>query len=232
MTGHWPCILMTPYTLIHQAGQLLLSTNLGSWIIATGSPRSFSELPTLELDGVSLRLAPTFAGLNVANLTALVGVPVTGLIGIDVLKRFDITFHLPSSQIIFSSEPVALNGTVVPLQTYQSLPILDAIIGGQKTRAFLETGAKLSYWADASLVNYPATGVFEDFYPGIGLFQVDTYRVPVGIGGRNFDIRFGVPTTQVLSMLRMAGVTSILGNEMFQKAKIGFQPRQNRIQFL
>ena len=223
---------MTPYTLIHQAGQLLLSTNLGSWIIGTGSPRSFSELPTLELDGVSLNLAPSFAGLSAANLTALVGVPVTGLLGIDVLQRFAITFDLPSSQIIFSSEPVALNGTVVPLQTYQSLPIIEAVIGGHSSRAFLETGAKLSYWADASLVNYPATGVFEDFYPGIGLFQVDTYRVPVGIGGRNFDIRFGVPTTQVLSMLRMAGVTAILGNEMFQKAKIGFQPRQNRIQFL
>ena len=223
---------MTPYTLIHQAGQLLLSTNLGSWIIGTGSPRSFSELPTLELDGVTLNLAPTFAGLNAANLTALVGVPVTGVLGIDILKRFDVIFDLPSSQIIFSSEPVALDGTIVPLQDFQGLPIIEAVIGGHSSRAFLETGAKLSYWADASLVNYPATGVFEDFYPGIGLFQVDTYRVPVGIGGRNFDIRFGVPTTQVLSMLRMAGVTAILGNEMFQKHKIGFQPRQNRIQFL
>ena len=223
---------MTPYTLIHQAGHLLLSTNLGSWIIGTGSPRSFSEIPTLELDGVLLNLAPTFAGLNAANLTALVGVPVTGLLGIDVLKRFDVIFDLPSSQIIFSSEPFALDGTIVPLQDFQGLPIIEAVIGGHSSRAFLETGAKLSYWADASLVNYPATGVFEDFYPGIGLFQVDTYRVPVGIGGRNFEIRFGVPTTQVLSMLRMAGVTAILGNEMFQKAKIGFQPRQNRIQFL
>ena len=223
---------MTPYTLIHQAGQMFLTTDVGSWIIGTGSPRSFSELPTLEIDGASLNLAPTFAGLSAATLSAFIGLPVTGLLGIDVLKRFDIEFDLPSSQIMFSSNPVAWNGTVVPLQTYQGLPILDADIGGQKTRAFLETGAKLSYWADASLVNYPATGVFEDFYPGIGLFQVDTYRVPVGIGGRNFDIRFGVPTTQVLSMLRMAGVTAILGNEMFQKAKIGFQPRQNRIQFL
>ena len=33
-------------------------------------------------------------------------------------------------------------------------------------------------------------------------------------------------------MLRMAGVTAILGNEIFQNQKIGFQPRQNRIQFL
>ena len=223
---------MTTYTLIHQAGQMFLTTDVGSWIIGTGSPRSFSELPTLELDGVSLNLAASFAGLSAATLSAFIGLPVTGLLGIDVLKRFDIEFDLPSSQIMLSSNPVAWNGTVVPLQTYQGLPILDAVIGGQNARAFLETGAKLSYWADASLVNYPATGVFEDFYPGIGLFQVDTYRVPVGIGGRNFDIRFGVPTTQVLSMLRMAGVTAILGNEIFQNYKIGFQPRQNSFQFL
>lgn len=223
---------MTPYTLIHQAGQLLLTSDVGSWIIGTGSPRSFSELPTLELDGVTLNLAPTFAGLNAANLTALVGVPVTGLLGIDVLKRFDIIFDLPSSQIIFSSEPVALDGIVVPLHDYKGLPIIEAVIGGHSSRAFLETGAKLSYWSNSSLTTYPAAGLSEDFYPGIGLFQVDTYRVPVGIGGRNFEIRFGVPTTQVLSMLRMAGVTAILGNEMFQKAKIGFQPCQNRIQFL
>ena len=223
---------MTTYTLIHQAGQMFLTTDVGSWIIGTGSPRSFSELPTLELDGVSLNMAPSFAGLSAATLSAFIGLPVTGLLGIDVLKRFDIEFDLPSSQIMLSSNPVAWNGTVVPLQTYQGLPILDAVIGGQNARAFLETGAKLSYWADASLVNYPATGVFEDFYPGIGLFQVDSYRVPVGIGGRNFDIRFGVPTTQVLSMLRMAGVTAILGNEIFQNQKIGFQTRQNRILFL
>ena len=223
---------MTTYTLIHQAGQMFLTTDVGSWIIGTGSPRSFSELPTLELDGVSLNLAPSFAGLSAATLSAFIGLPVTGLLGIDVLKRFDIEFDLPSSQIMLSSNPVAWNGTVVPLQTYQGLPILDAVIGGQNARAFLETGAKLSYWADASLVNYPATGVFEDFYPGIGLFQVDSYRVPVEIGGRNFEIRFGVPTTQVLSMLRMAGVTAILGNEIFQNYKIGFQPRQNSFQFL
>jgi hypothetical protein len=223
---------MTPYTLIHQAGQLFLSTDAGSWIIGTGSPSSFSDTANLELDGVSLTLAPTFRGLNAATLSAFIGLPVTGLLGIDVLKRFDITFDLPSSQIIFSSEPVALNGTVVPLQDFQGLPMIEAVIGGHSSRAFLETGAKLSYWADASLVKYPATGVFEDFYPGIGLFQVDTYRVPLGIGGRNFEIRFGVPTIQVLSMLRMAGVTAILGNEIFQKHKIGFQPRQNRIQFL
>ena len=211
---------------------MFLTTDVGSWIIGTGSPRSFSELPTLELDGVSLNMAASFAGLSAATLSAFIGLPVTGLLGIDVLKRFDIEFDLPSSEIMLSSNPVAWNGTVVPLQTYQGLPILDAVIGGQNARAFLETGAKLSYWADASLVNYPATGVFEDFYPGIGLFQVDSYRVPVGIGGRNFDIRFGVPTTQVLSMLRMAGVTAILGNEIFQNQKIGFQPRQNRILFL
>ena len=223
---------MTHYTLIHQAGQLLLSTNLGSWIIGTGSPRSFSELPTLELDGVSLNMAPSFAGLSAATLSAFIGLPVTGLLGIDVLKRFDIEFDLPSSQIMFSSEPVDMKGSSVSVQSFQGIPIIDAVIGGQNARAFLETGAKLSYWQEASLVNYPATGAFEDFYPGIGLFQVDTYRVPVEIGGRNFEIRFGAPTTQVLSMLRMAGVTAILGNEIFQNHKIGFKPRQNRIHFL
>ena len=74
---------MTPYTLIHQAGQLLLSTNLGSWIIGTGSQRSFSVLPKLELDGVSLNMAPSFAGLSAATLSAFIGLPVTGLLGID-----------------------------------------------------------------------------------------------------------------------------------------------------
>ena len=223
---------MTPYTLIHQAGQLLLSTNLGSWIIGTGSPRSFSELPTLELDGVSLNLVPTFAGLNAANLTALVGVPVTGVLGIDILKRFDVIFDLPSSQIIFSSEPVALDGTIVPLQDFQGLPIIEAVIGGHSSRAFLETGAKLSYWSNESLPTYPAAGLCEDFYPGIGRFQVDTFRVPVMIGGMNSELILGAPTAQVVSLLRMAGVTAILGNEIFLKCKIGFQPRQNRIQFL
>jgi len=223
---------MTPYTLIHQAGHLLLSTNFGSWIIGTGSPRSFSELPTLELDGVLLNLAPSFSGLNATNLTALVGVPVTGLLGIDVLKRFDVIFDLPSSQIIFSSEPVALDGTVVPLQDYQGLPIIDAVIGGHSSRAFLETGAKLSYWSDPSLPTYPAAGLCEDFYPGIGRFQVDTFRVPVLIGGMNSELTLGAPTAQVLSLLRMARATGIIGNEIFLKNKIGFQPRQNRIQFL
>lgn len=223
---------MTPYTLIHQAGHLLLSTNLGSWIIGTGSPRSFSEIPTLELDGVLLNLAPTFAGLNAANLTALVGVPVTGLLGIDVLKRFDVIFDLPSSQIIFSSEPVALDGTIVPHQDFQGLPMIEAVIGGHSSRAFLETGAKLSYWSDPSLPTYPAAGLCEDFYLGIGRFQVNTFRVPVLIGGMNSDLILGAPTAQVLSLLRMARATGIIGNEIFLKSKIGFQPRQNRIQFL
>jgi hypothetical protein len=69
---------------------------------------------------------------------------------------------------MLSTEPVALDGTVVPLQDYQGLPIIDAVIGGHSSRAFLETGAKLSYWSDPSLPTYPAAGLREDFYPGIG----------------------------------------------------------------
>jgi len=223
---------MTPYTLIHQAGQLFLSTDAGSWIIGTGSPGSFSDTANLELDGVSLTLAPTFRGLNAATLSAFIGLPVTGLLGIDVLKRFDAIFDLPSSQIMLSTEPVALDGTVVPLQDYQGLPIIDAVIGGRSSRAFLETGAKLSYWSDPSLPTYPAAGLCSDFYPGIGRFEVDTFRVPVLIGGMNSELVLGAPTAQVLSLLRMARATGIIGNEIFLKNKIGFQPRQNRIQFL
>ena len=223
---------MTTHQLTHHAGHLFMTIGEALWLIGTGSPQSFSDVPILELDGISLRMRSNFRGVNSQTLSTLTGTPTVGLLGADVLNQFDIICDLPSSQIMFSSEPVDMKGRSVSVQSFQGIPIIDAVIGGQNARVFLETGAKLSYWHEASLVNYPATGVFEDFYPGIGLFQVDTYRVPVGIGGRNFDIRFGVPTTQVLSMLRMAGVTAILGNEIFQNQKIGFQPRQNSFQFL
>ena len=223
---------MTAHQLTHHAGHLFMTIGEALWLIGTGSPQSFSDVPILELDGISLRMRSNFRGFNSQTLSALTGTPTVGLLGADVLNQFDIICDLPSSQIMFSSEPVDMKGRSVSVQSFQGIPIIDAVIGGHSSRAFLDTGAKVSYWSHPSIKEYPSGERIEDFYPGIGHFMVSTHPVPIQIGNMNLDLCVGVPAAHVLALLKIGNATAILGNEILLKNKIIYQPRQNQLRIL
>ena len=89
-----------------------------------------------------------------------------GLLGADVLGRFDFVFDMPSGHVDLSKEHVDFGGHLVELETLMGVPIVTVRVGSRHLRMFLDTGAQISYLETEALSTFPTAGTISDFYPG------------------------------------------------------------------
>jgi hypothetical protein len=152
-----------------------------------------------------------------------------GLLGADVLRRFDQVFDASGKKLIVSTAELSQPGTSVHLDEFMGIPIVIARIGNAEHRMFFDTGAQLSYFQDESLTDFPFAGSVTDFYPGIGEFRTDTYEVPVALGGVVFTLRCGILPDALATTLMMANTRGIVGNAILANRTIGYFPRRGRL---
>lgn len=165
-------------------------------------------------------------GLDSDGLSQLVGVDTAGLLGVDILNRFDIIMDLPGVSIAFSKAPLMNTGCHVPLTDFMEIPICEVKLGESHLSAFFDTGAQISYFEATALERFPREGNVTDFYPGIGRFDVETYRAEIEIGRKPFHLR-SAPLPSVLGFVTdMAAARGIVGNELMRDRVIGYFPRR------
>lgn len=210
-------------------GHLFVELNGELWLFDTGAPTSFGTVATITLCGVQFRIGSSYLGLTATTLSGFVGVPCVGLLGADVLGRFDIIFDVPTKTITLSTEELSFAGQAVPLTEFMGIPILTAQIGGSDFRMFFDTGAQISYLQDDSLSGFPAAGQVTDFYPGVGQFQTNTHTVGVRIGTTSFSVRCGSLPGLLGMTLMMAGTQGIIGNEILHNCRVGYFPRRRQL---
>lgn len=197
----------------------------GLFLVDTGAPQSLGPGETLTLAGVTVPLQRTYLGATPEAITQLVGVPFTGLIGQDLLLQLDIVFDLPQQQGTVAALPtLRARGEPVELRV-TGFPRVPVDIGGQRHLFLLDTGAQLSFFQldDVPAGSVPA-GRVVDFFPGFGRFEVDTFRVPVTIGGVTETLRFGRLPFPLDQLLGLTGTGGILGAELFVGRQVGFFP--------
>lgn len=228
---HFPRLTETMDTLPLRLrdGHVFTELDGGSWLLDTGAPTSFGNGGELSIAGESFRLGENYLGLTSTTLSSFVGVPCAGLLGADVLGRFDLLFDAVRSTLGLSTGELEHRGQTVPLEQFMGIPILAARIGGEDHRMFFDTGAQISYFQDDSLSDFPGAGSVTDFYPGVGQFQTDTHQVEVTLGGISFTLRCGTLPGLLGATLMMAGVRGIVGNQILVDRKIGYFPRRRRL---
>ena len=105
-------------------GHLFVELNGELWLLDTGAPTSFGTANSLSFAGGQFRLGSSYLGLNTGTLSRFVGVQCVGLLGADILGRFDIIFDIPQSTIGFSIDELSLPGQPVRLDEFMGIPIL------------------------------------------------------------------------------------------------------------
>jgi hypothetical protein len=220
---------MNTFPLQLRDGHLFIELNGELWLLDTGAPNSFGTSRNLSLAGEQFNLGSNYLGLTAATLSGFVGVQCVGLLGADVLGRFDIIFDVPNETITLSTEELSLPGQSVLLNEFMGIPILTAQIRGRDFRMFFDTGAQISYLQDDLLVEFPAAGQVSDFYPGVGKFQTETHTVDVRVGTSSFSVRCGSLPGLLGMTLMMADTQGILGNQIFPGGKVGYFPRRKRL---
>ena len=218
---------MQALPLHYQSGHLLLELANDHWVLDTGSPGSFGSNALQKLAGQPVQVPRSFMGLNATTLSQMIGAPVAGLLGTDVLNRFDIVLDVGAGLAHFTSEAVPLEGEAVTLSDVMGVPVVQAQVDGRAHAMFFDTGAGVSYFQEEGLEQYPPLEPAQDFYPGIGPFETPTWRLPVQLGGTRFLLRTGRLPDLLAMTLAMAGVDGIVGNAICADHRIGYFPRRS-----
>lgn len=209
-------------------GHLFVEIDGDDWLLDTGAPTSFGTCQ-IRIEGRDFPMPSNYMGLTAAQLTGFVDHPTTGIIGADILNKFDILIDMKSERLFFSTEQIALDGEVLEIDDFMGVPIVQAKISGAERRMFFDTGAQISYFQDDSLDTYPAIGSVTDFYPGIGQFQTETYRVDAIIGNMRYDLCCGSLPLLLGITLMLAETEGIIGNEILHDRLTGYFPRRHEL---
>ncbi len=217
---------MQQLRLIHRSGHLIASLRNGDWLLDTGSPISFGRESTIELDGERFAIGADYFGLNALALSELVGEPLAGLIGTDVLGKLDLQIDVGAESLTASQQPIEMDGMSVDLEEFMGVSIVRVQSAEGEHRMFFDTGAQISYYQNDSLQSFKAAGSVRDFFPGMGEFDTETHIVPFSIGPLAFEFRCGRLPDLLGLTLMMAGVEGIVGNEICVGRKVGYLPRR------
>lgn len=197
------------------------------WLFDTGSPKSFGEENVISLDQQACKLSKHFAGLSADTLSRFIGVECRGLIGTDILGKFDHLIDVSNGNITISTSSLEHSGTKLPLSEMMGVPLLKARIANNEYLMFFDIGAEISYFQEDSITDFPSAGSVSDFYPGVGEFQTETHHVQAMLGEHQFDIRCGTLPSLLGATLSMMDVSGIIGNQMIRERLIGYFPRRN-----
>ena len=218
---------MNSLPIIFNSGHLFIEVDRELWLFDTGAPTSFGESGEITIDDKCFRLGVSYMGLSASTLSHYTGVECRGLIGADILGKFDHLLDVPSGKITISTGNLEHTGNTLPVSDFMGIPILTARISGCDYRMFFDTGAQISYLQDDAITGFPPAGNITDFYPGVGQFQTDTYQVQVGLGDCAFTLRCGTLPGLLGVTLMMADTSGIIGNQITENRVVGYFPRRN-----
>ncbi|MEY3232076.1 MAG: hypothetical protein RL689_2165 [Planctomycetota bacterium] len=222
---------MTHLPLEFRDGHHFVEVQGDRWLVDTGAPSSFGTPGQVTIAGEQCSLGASYLGLDAATLSRMVGVPCVGLLGADVLGRFDHLFDVEGGRLTLSTDELAHDGQPIGLDDFLGVPIVTARIGGREHRLFFDTGAQVSYLEDDSIRTFPDAGRLSDFYPGFGPFETDTFDVPLTLGPATFTLRCGTLPDILGMTLMVAGVRGIVGNAILRGRTVGYFPRRGVMSF-
>lgn len=217
---------MTSFPLQFRDGHLFLEVDRELWLIDTGAPRSFGNATSVTITGERFGVGAEYGGLSAEELARAVGVPCMGLLGADVLGRFDHVYDIAGGRLSLSTGELTSSGQELRLDEIEGIPIVTARVGDREHRMFFDTGAQLSYFHGDRIAEFPPAGSFTDFHPTCGRFETDTHHVPVSLGAERFTLRCGSLPSALRASLMLADTDGIVGNEILVGRTVGYFPRR------
>ncbi|MCB5249440.1 MAG: hypothetical protein WCY87_06085 [Candidatus Cloacimonadales bacterium] len=213
------------FPLRQTKGHIIATIEGEDWLVDTGSPLSFGDID-LVLDGWKIQLLAECMGIGAKFLTEHTDIPLSGLIGTDILNSLDVVFDLPKGVSRLSPELAVHTGAEIPISLCMGVPVLSARINGEHMNCFFDTGAQVSYAPCCILRQVDQIGIFQDFYPTMGAFETILHWAELKLGNTLFRIRCGTMPDFMAGMMNISGATCIIGNEILQDHQIGYFPRQ------
>lgn len=212
---------MNTYPIQFLKGHIIANIDQFDYLIDTGSPKSFGHKTNVYINGKKFPIGDnSMTGTTTETLCSLSGLKFDGLIGMDILKHFNIQFT--QHDVTFSNTSVHYTEPVIKLpivDTLMTIPIIKLNIGQIDQRIIFDTGAHLSYLSDDLLVG-TSVGEMEDFYPTIGIYKTNVYKIDVVMNEKIETLTFGLLPSSMNVLLEMGQTKGIIGTELLNKYTI------------
>ena len=199
------------------------------WLFDTGSPVSFGSSAHLTIGEHTAAIAPNYFGCTAETITRYTGIECAGLLGGDVINRFDWILNVRAGRISYTSDAPEHVGERHQLYDVLGIPLIDARVRGQPRRMIFDTGAQYAYAEEDMLDGLPIIGRQTDFLPGMGTFEIDLRRVPVQIGSVALTLECGSLPGMFAMALMLTGAAGIVGSAALHQATIAYAPRRGAL---
>ena len=223
---------MKSFSLVLEQGHLFLSDNQGAWfIVDTGSPTTVYESSQLLFMGKNHAVTTNYIGLTVESLRGFVPHPskrIVGLLGNDVLSHYWFELDVRAGLASFGEGIAPERKNSFSFQALMSVPLISIEVGGHKLRAFLDSGANLSYVKTSVSLGWESLGIKQDFHPMFGAFESPHFVQQTEVHGIAFDVNYGTLPGMMAATLSM-GIDAILGVDLFANATVFFDYRNKTI---
>ena len=200
----------------YESGHLLVDLAEGRFLIDTGSPMSFARSGQITFAEKTLDVSTSAMGmLDADELSGYVGTELDGLIGMDILGDYCLSFAGDRLLVDEAGQPE--DGYVaLPTKSFMNImPVVTISMNGRDVKAFVDTGAKISYLNPELLKELPVEETVHDFYPGVGEFDVDVSTASCSLRGLPLKVKFGRLPTLLQRTLMGSRVDGILGHDLF-----------------
>lgn len=223
---------MKTFSLVLEQGHLFLSDDQGAWfIIDTGSSTTVYESSQLQFMGQMHAVKTNYLGLTIESLRGFIPHPtkkIVGLLGNDVLARYWFELDVRAGIASFGEgiPPERMNS--FSYQDLMSVPLISMEVDGQHLRAFLDSGANLSYVKSCVSMGWESLGNKQDFHPLFGAFESPHFVKDTTVQGIHFEVNYGTLPGMLAATLSM-GIDAILGVDLFAHTTVFFDYRNKTI---
>ncbi len=222
---------MKTFNLTSFDGHPIIHNNNNVILIDTGAPSTIHITDSLTFLANTYSTTTDYMGMSIAAISEQLGMNITSLMGIDILSEYQLLIDYQNNNIGFSKNKIDLHGKEISITSIIGVPIIELVIDGKKLKFFLDTGAKLSYLSNTITNNYKSTGTEKDFYPGVGEFETNCYKITTTIGENSFKVKYG-NLPQLLQMtLMLGGTDGIMGYDFFNNFKVMLDLNNNLLKY-
>lgn len=216
---------MGNYTYQRIHGHIIVNVAGRPCVLDTGSPFSLGFYP-ISIAGKEFPVHENYLDVTCEYLSREIGTNVEGLIGANIVREFTLGIY-PNEQMVQFQDTPAFGNIVLPIDNHLGVPIIKLEVNGRVISAFFDTGAPMSYLLPEALAGLEPDCTHEDFYPLVGNFLTQVYRLPYTIGGEAGEMRFGRLPDELRSMLEGGEVQGIIGTELLKRFGLSLSVREH-----
>ena len=211
-------------------GHLIINNDGQKVLVDTGSPVTIGSSDHFVFMDQEYECITSLMGKDISSISEMMGSDIDVLMGMDVIGKYDMLTDYKSKKVTFSSEEIPFEPIcTIPIAQTEGVFFVILKVKGEDVRLFLDTGAKISYIAEAYTSDETAIEVLEDFYPVIGKFKTPIYAMEASIDGQSFPVKFGTLPTLIAMSLQMMGNEGIIGYDLFSKYKVLLDFQNNQM---